>query len=109
MRKTDTLTNKNEHSTPIKMECDFTNGEEPFLIVMQAIPNMIIINRGGRRKKKILRCIAILSSTILNLFFFSHMARVRARDAPGFIAQNLRCETRAHCLTMCASTHCVLL
>ncbi len=37
------------------------------------------------------------------------MARVRARDAAGFIAQNLRCETRAHCLTVCASTHRVFL
>ncbi len=27
------------------------------------------------------------------------MARVRARDAVGFIAQNLHCETRVHCLT----------
>ncbi len=50
------------------------------------------------------------SESILSLFvFFLHMARVRARDAAGFIAQNLRCETRAHCLTMCASTHRVLL
>ncbi len=27
-------------------------------------------------------------------FFSPHMARVRARDAAGFIAQNLHCETR---------------
>ncbi len=63
--------------------------------------------RGGR-KKSILRCIAILSSTILSLFFFSAYG-VRARDAAGFIAQNLHCETRAHCLTVCASTRRVLL
>ncbi len=50
------------------------------------------------------------SESILSLFFFFlHMARVCARDAAGFIAQNLRCETRAHCLTVCASTHRVLL
>ncbi len=36
------------------------------------------------------------SESILSLFL--HMARVRARDAAGFIAQNLRCETRAHCI-----------
>ncbi len=36
------------------------------------------------------------------------MARVRARDAVGFIAQNLHCETRVHCLTACASTRRVL-
>ncbi len=47
------------------------------------------------------------SESILSLFL--HMARVRARDAAGFIAQNLRCETRAHCLTVCASTSLVLL
>ncbi len=44
-----------------------------------------------------------------NFFFFSQMARVHARDMAGFIAQNLRCEIRAHCLTVCASTHHVLL
>ncbi len=39
------------------------------------------------------------------LVFFPHMARVRARDnRGGFIAQNLRCETRVHCLTVCAFT-----
>ncbi len=32
------------------------------------------------------------------------MGCVRTRDAADFIAQNLRCETHAHCLTMCAST-----
>ncbi len=37
------------------------------------------------------------------------MARVHARDEVGFIAQNLQCETRAHCLTLCASTRHVLL
>ncbi len=40
---------------------------------------------------------------------FSPRICVRARDAAGFIAQNLRCKTRAHCLTVCASTRCVLL
>ncbi len=69
--------------------------------------------RGGI-KKSILWCIAILSSTILNRFsifqnrfwacFFSCIWHVCTRDAAGFIAQNLRCETRAHCLTVCAST-----
>ncbi len=43
------------------------------------------------------------------LLFFPHMARVHARDTAGFIAQNLCCETRAHCLTVCASTRRVLL
>ncbi len=47
------------------------------------------------------------SESILSLFL--HMACVRARDAAGFIAQNLRCETRAHCLKVCASTRLVLL
>ncbi len=37
------------------------------------------------------------------------MARVHARDEVGFIAQNLQCETRAHCLTLCAFTRHVLL
>ncbi len=43
------------------------------------------------------------------VFFFSHMAHVHARDTAGFIAQSLRCETCAHCLTVCASTRRVLL
>ncbi len=50
------------------------------------------------------------SESILNIsFLFSHMARLHATDAVGFIAQNLLCETRAHCFTVCAFTRCVLL
>ncbi len=72
-------------------------------------------NGGGSvgREKNIPWCIAILSSTVLNrfwaCFFLPHMAGVRSRDTAGFIAQNVHCETHAHCLTVCASTRCVLL
>ncbi len=47
----------------------------------------------------------------LSSVFSPHMARVCARDnRGGFIAQNMRFETRAHCSTVvCASTRCIFI
>ncbi len=59
------------------------------------------VTRGGRKN--------VFSDASQFIYFFSQMARVHARDMAGFIAQNLRYEIRAHCLTVCASTHHVLL
>ncbi len=44
--------------------------------------------------------------SILSLGFSPHMARVRARDATGFIAQCLRCET---CAQVCFHPLCLTL